>query len=131
MLLTRQETMKFPTPQVIWLLPITKYSSFRMQRKRLVCCWKTDNFMFERSFCGLCGLPGFYSRIMTIHFGEMIAKYKQYAETQLIVIFQAKTKELWNKLESHFKWLRSSVLKAAWNETKVQFLGHIVSDKES
>ena len=51
------------------------------------------------------------------------------------VIFQAKTKaEMWKNLESYFKCLRSSGLKAAPNKTKlflrrVQFLGHIVSDK--
>ena len=51
------------------------------------------------------------------------------------VILQAKTKaEMWENLESYFKCLRSSGLKAAPNKTKlflrkVQFLGHIVSDK--
>ena len=51
------------------------------------------------------------------------------------MILQAKTKaEMWKKLESYFKCLRSSRLKAAPNKTKlflrkVQFLGHIVSDK--
>ena len=31
-------------------------------------------YMFEQGFYGLCGLPNFFSRIMTIHFAEMIAK---------------------------------------------------------
>ena len=71
---------------------------------------------------------------MKIYFAEMIAKNQ--AITYIDdVILQAKTKaEMWKKLASYFKCLRSSGLKAAPNKTKhflrkVQFLGHIVSDK--
>ena len=91
-------------------------------------------YMFERGFYGLCGLPIFFSRIMTIHFAEMIAK-KQAITYVDDVILEAKTKaEMWENLESYFKCLRSSGLKAAPNKTKlflrkVQFLGYIVSDK--
>ena len=90
--------------------------------------------MFERGFYGLCGLPNFFSRIMTIHSAEMIAK-KQAITYIDDVILQAKTKqEKWNNLDSYFKCLSASGLKAAPNKTKlflrkVQFLGHIVSDK--
>ena len=90
--------------------------------------------MRERRFYGLCGLPNFFSRIMTIHFVELIAKMQ--AITYIDdVILQAKTKsEMWKNLESYFNCLKSSGLKAAPNKTKlflrkVQFLGHIVSDK--
>ena len=63
-------------------------------------------YMFERGFYGLCGLPNFFSRIMTIHFAEMIAK-KQAITYIDDVILQAKTKaEMWNNLESYFKCLR-------------------------
>ena len=71
---------------------------------------------------------------MTIHFAEMIAK-KQAITYIDDVIFQAKnTAEMWKNLEYYFKCLRTSGLKAAPNKTKlflrkVQFLGHIVSDK--
>ena len=91
-------------------------------------------YMFQRGFYGLCGLPNFFSRIMTIHFAEMIAK-KQAITYIDDVILQAETKEeMWKNLESYFKCLRSSGLKAAPNKTKhflrkVQFLGNIVSDK--
>ena len=91
-------------------------------------------YMFERGFYGLCGLPNFFSRIMTTHFSEMIAK-KQAITYFDILIPQAKTKaETWKNLESYFEGLRSSGLKAAPNKTilflrKVQLLGHIVSDK--
>ena len=90
--------------------------------------------MFERGFYGLCGLPNFFSRIMTIHFAEMIAK-KQAITYIDDVILQAKTKAgKWKNLESYFKCVKSSGLKAAPNKTKpflrkVQILGHIVSDE--
>ena len=90
--------------------------------------------MLERGFYGLCGLPTFFCRIMTIHFAGMIAK-KQAITYNDGVILQTKTKgEMWKNLESCFKCLRSSGLKAAPNKTKlflrkVQFLGHIVSNK--
>ena len=92
------------------------------------------HYMFERGVYGLCGLPIFFSRIMTIHFAEMIAK-KQVITYIDDVILQAKTKaEMWKNLESYFKCLRSSGLKAAPKKTKlflrkVQFLGHNISDK--
>ena len=91
--------------------------------------------MFERGFYGPCDIPNFFSRIMIIHFAEMLAK-KQAITYIDDLILQAKTKaELWKNLESSFKRLRSSGLKAAPNKTKLflrnfQFLGHIVPDKE-
>ena len=91
-------------------------------------------YMFERGFYGLCGLPNFFSRIMTIHFAEMIAK-KQAITFIDDVILQTKIKaEMWENLESYFKCLRPSGLKTAPNKTKlflrkVGFLGHISSDK--
>ena len=91
-------------------------------------------YMFERGFYGSCGLPNFFSRIMAIQFAEMVAT-KQAITYIDDVIFQAKTRaEVWKNLESFFKCLRSSGLKAAPNKTKifsrkVHFLGHIVSDK--
>ena len=91
-------------------------------------------YMFERGFYGLCGLLNFFSRIITIHFAEMIAK-KQAITYIDDVILQARTKAgMWKNLESYFRCLRSSGLTAAPNKTKffprkVQFLRHIVSDK--
>ena len=91
--------------------------------------------MFERGFYGPCDIPNFFSRIMIIHFAEVIAKKQAITYTGDLIL-QAKTKaELWKKLESSFKHLRPSGLKAAPNKTKLflrkfQFLGHIVSDKK-
>ena len=62
-------------------------------------------YMFERGFHGLCGLSNFFSRIMTIHFAEMIAK--NHAITYIDdVILQAKTKaEMWKKFRIFFQML--------------------------
>ena len=70
-------------------------------------------YTFEQRFHGLRGLPNFFSRIRTIHFAEMIARRQ--AITYIgDVIFQATNKaEMWKNLESNFKCLRSSALKAA------------------
>ena len=35
-------------------------------------------YTFERRFYGLCGLPNFFSRIMTIHFAPLIRKKTSY-----------------------------------------------------
>ena len=85
-------------------------------------------YVFERGFYGLCELPILFSRIMTIHFAGMIAKKR--AKTNIDdVILQAKTKrEMWKNLDSYFKCLRSSGLKAALSKTKL-FLINNVSDK--
>ena len=91
-------------------------------------------YMFERWFYSLCGLLNFFSRIMTIHFAEMIAR-KQPMTYIDDVILQARTKlEMWKKLESYFKCSRSSGLKAALNKTilflrKYKLLGHTFFDR--
>ena len=70
----------------------------------------------------------------SIHFAEMVAK-KQAITYIDDVILQAKTKaEMWKTLESYFQCSRSSGLTASPNKIyvflrKVQFLGHVVSDK--
>ena len=91
-------------------------------------------YMFERRFYSLCGLPCFFSRTIAIHFAEMIAK-KQAITYIHDVILQTKTKtEMWKNLEPYVKCLSSSGLKAVSNKTKLflrktQFLGQVVSGK--
>ena len=118
--------MEYTTPPVTRLQPTIRYlTSFVVGGKQN---------LFRRGFYGLCCLPIFCSRIMTIHFAEMTAR------KQAIIFFddgilQAKVKaEVWKNVESYFKYLRPSGLKVAPNKTKlfltkIQFLGHIVSDK--
>ena len=132
MLLTRLDGVYYTTsdlPSAYNQVPLSedpkKLTSFVVGGKQ---------YMFERGFYGLCGLPSLFSRIVTIHLTEMIAK-KQAIKYNDDVILQAKNKaEMWKNLESYFKCLKSSGLKAAPNKTKlflkkVQFLGHSVSDK--
>ena len=76
-------------------------------------------YMFERGYYGLCGLPNFFSGIMTIHFAEMIAK-KQAITYIDDVVPQAKTKAgMWKNIKFYFRCLRSSGPKAAPNKTKL------------
>ena len=92
-------------------------------------------YMFEPGFYGLSGLPKFFTRIMTLHFAEMIAKKQAITYTDA-VIFEAKTKkDMWKNLDFFFQCLRSSGVKAAPNNYKPflwtnHFLGHIVSTKQ-
>ena len=75
------------------------------------------HYMFEPGLYGLGGLPKFFSRIMRIHFSEMIAK-KQAITNSYDVILQAKIKKgMWKILESYFQYLRSG-LTASPNKTK-------------
>ena len=91
-------------------------------------------YVFDRGFYGLCGLPNFIGRNMTIHFAEMIVRKQAITYTDDIIL-QAKTKkDMWKILESYFQCLKPSGLKAAPNKTrifltKVQIPRHIVSDK--
>ena len=123
--------MDYITPQVTWFQLTTKYLS-QDTNKLTGFAVGGKQYMFQRGFYGLCGLPNFFTRIITIHFAKMIAK-KQ-AIIYLDVILQAKTKNnIWKNLESCFQCLRSSGLRAAANKTKLlrksQFLGLIASDK--
>ena len=90
-------------------------------------------YMFERGFYGLSGLPNFLSRIKAVHFAEMFAKQ---AITYInVVVLQAKTKKGMSKnLEQFLQFLTSSGLKATPNKTKIflrkiQNLCPVLSDK--
>ena len=114
-----------------WLHLIIRYLSGK-EVKTFVAGGK--QYMFERRFYGLCGLPNLFSPVMTIHFAEMIAK-EQVMTYIDDVILQAKTnRDMSKNLQSYRQCLQSSGLKAAPNKTKlnlrkVQFLRDIDSDK--
>ena len=75
-------------------------------------------YMFKRGFYGLCGLPKFFSRIMTIHFAEVIAKKQAITYIDDVILQTGTKNDMWKNLESFFQCLRSSGLKTAPNETK-------------
>ena len=92
----------------------------------------SKQYAFLNGFYGLCGLPNFFSRIMTIHFAPLIKRKKTitYIDDTLM---QAETKaELFDIIREYHAFLRSSGLKSDPEKTmffleKVQFLGHMVS----
>ena len=59
-------------------------------------------YMFERGFYGLCGLPKFFSRIMTIHCAEMIAKKQAITYFDDVMLHAKNKAEMWKSLESYF-----------------------------
>ena len=92
----------------------------------------SKQFTFKRGFYGLCGLPNFFSRIMTIQFAPLIKRKKAitYIDDTLM---QADTKpEMMDIIQEYHRLLRASVLKEAPEKTKfflrkVQLLRHVVS----
>ena len=113
MLLTRLDGVYYTTSDLASAYNQVPHSEDTKKLTSLIVGGK--QYMFERGLYGLCGLPNFFSGIMTIHFAEMIAK-KQAITYIDDVILQAKTKAgMWGKLEFYYRCLRSSGLKAALN----------------
>ena len=89
-------------------------------------------FTYTRGFYGLCGLPFFFSRLMTIHFDPLIKK-KQVITYIDDTIMQSQNKnEMFTIINEYHTLLRKAVLKAAPDKTffflkKVKFLGHVIS----
>ena len=89
-------------------------------------------YTFTRGFYGLCGLPNFFSRIMTIHFDPLIRK-RQAITYSDDTIMQSQTRgEMFTIINEYHTLLRKAGLKAAPDKTffflrKVKFLGHVIS----
>ena len=88
-------------------------------------------YTYTRGFNGLCGLPNFFSRLMTIHF-ETLNKKKQ-AKTYIDdTIMQSQNKgEMFSIIREYHNLLRKAGLKAATEETffflkKMKFMGHVI-----
>ena len=71
MLLTRLDGVYYTTSDLA-----SAYNQVPLSEdtKKLISFVGGKQYMFERGFYGLCGLPNFFNRIMTIHFAEKIAK---------------------------------------------------------
>ena len=89
-------------------------------------------YSFTRGFYGLCGLPNFFSRLMTIHFDPLFSKNQ--ANTYIdYTIMQSQTRgEMFTIIKEYHALLRKAGLKAAPDKTffflkKVMFLGHVIS----
>ena len=89
-------------------------------------------YTFTRGFYGLCGLPNFFSRLMTIHFDPLIRK-KQAITYIDDTIIQSQTRgEMFTIINEYHTLLRKAGLKAAPEKTffflkEVNFLGHVIS----
>ena len=87
---------------------------------------------FTRGFYGLCGLPNFFNRLMTIHFDTLIRK-KQAITYIDDTIMQSQTRgEMFTIINEYHPLLRKAGLKPATDKTffylkKVKFLGHLIS----
>ena len=91
-------------------------------------------YTYTRGFYGLCGLPNFFSRLMTIHFEPLIKK-KQAITYIDDTIMQSQNKgETFSIIREYHNLLRKAGLKAALEKTffslkKVKFLGHVFSSE--
>ena len=89
-------------------------------------------YTFTRGFYGLCDLPNFFSRLMTIHFDPLIRK-KQATTYIDDTIMQSQTRgEMFTISIEYHTLLRKTGLKAAPDKTfflrkKVKFMGHVIS----
>ena len=89
-------------------------------------------YTFTRGFYGLCGLPNFFSRLMTFHFDLLIRK-KQAITYIDDTIKQSQTRgEMFTVINEYHTLLWKAGLKAAPDKTffflkKVKFLGHVIS----
>ena len=89
-------------------------------------------YTFTRGFYGLCSLPKFFSRLMTIHFDPLIRK-KQAITYIDDTIMQLQTRgKMFTIINEYHTLLRKAGLKAAPDKTffflkKVKFLGHVIS----
>ena len=88
-------------------------------------------YTFERGFYGLCGLPNFFSRIMTIHFAPLIRKKQAITYIDDTIMQAQDETEMFEIIDKYHELLRKSGLKAQPEKTKfflrkVQFLGHVV-----
>ena len=89
-------------------------------------------YTFTRGFYGLCGLPNFFSCLMTIHFDPLIRK-KQAITYIDDTIMQSQTRgEMFTIINEYHTLLGKAGLKAAPDKTffflkKVRFLGHVIS----
>ena len=113
-------------------MPIIKYLLSDETQKLTSFIIGGKQYTYTRGFYGLCGLPNFFSRLMTIHFEPLIRK-KQAITYIDDTIMQSQTKpEMFSVIREYHELLRKAGLKAAPDKTffflrKVKFLGHVIS----
>ena len=89
-------------------------------------------YTYTRGFYGLCGLPNFFSRLMTIHFDPLIKKKQAITYIDDTIMQSQNKNEMFTIINEYHTLLRKAGLKAAPDKTffslkKVKFLGHVIS----
>ena len=88
-------------------------------------------YTYTRGFYGLCGLPNFFSRIMTNHFYPLIRKKQAITYIDDTIKQSQNKNEMFTVINEYHTLLRKEGLKAATEKTysflkKVKFLGHVI-----
>ena len=89
-------------------------------------------YTYTRGFYGLCGLPIFFSRLMTIHFDPLIRKNQAIRYIDDTIMQSQNNNEMFTIIDEYHTLLRKAGLKAAPDKSffllkKVKFLGHVIS----
>ena len=89
-------------------------------------------YTYTRGFYGLCGLPNFFNRLMTIHFDPRIRKTQAITNIDDTIMQSQNKNEMFTVINEYHTLLRKAGLKAAPDKTyfflkKVKFLGHVNS----
>ena len=91
-------------------------------------------YTFTGGFYGLCGLPSFFSRPMTIHFEPLIRKKQAITYIDDTITYSQNKGQMFSSIHEYHNLLRKAGLKAAPERTffflrKVKFLGHVISSE--
>ena len=89
-------------------------------------------YTYIRGFYRFCGLPSFFSRLMTIHFDPLIRKKQAITYIHYTIMQSQKKNEMFTVINEYHTLLRKAGLKASANKTyfflnKLKFLGHVIS----
>ena len=90
------------------------------------------HYTYSRGFYGLCGLPNFFTRLMTIHFDPLIRIKQAITYIDDTILESQNKNEMFMVINEYHTLLPNAGLKAASDKTyfflrKVEFLGHVIS----
>ena len=89
------------------------------------------HYTYIRGFYGLCGLPNFFRRLVTIHFEPFTKKNQAITYIDDRIMQSQSKNEMFTVINEYHTLLRRAGLKAAPDKTffflkKVKFLGHVI-----
>ena len=74
-------------------------------------------YNYARGFYGLCGLPKFFSRLMTIHFDPLIKKKQAITYIDDTIMRSQNNNDIFTVINEYHTLLRRAALKAALDKT--------------